>query len=572
MASFEILRSGAWPARLRTALRTVALAVVLLLPVAIVAGWLEKIAGTASRSGQPISPALESAVRYVRSLPARGDAVALAAQGTPEGHWRFVNRSGEMFTVGAPDEMKRVISVLHPEAKPNARLALYMTQDTVLRDRSALKALPAGIDLSVVVGAESYRLLRRTEPAGERFFAEIRPNLVVEMSDKRLFEETVWQLARPLDAARVRVLALEPGAPATLLASPRTDPAGKRALVDQIDPASLFPAMRGVPGQTLVIVGRMERDLIHVRPSSGPDHVLVLKDLLKAAAAADVNLVLLLAPSTPRQPGGRNWLWQKVEVRGLEEALRNAHMADFLNALGTPSRRLSVVALPQGQRTALDLQPAGDLPGAAPARPVAEFFANAVADLTGRVAATSMQASLRSAMRQQELEYRLLPGIPSEVQIGYSLLIVLGMLGVPVSRTWWQRVWPPETADDYAGQTGYWAARAVRGLAFALVFVPLTAVVCAPYSLGRQVREALTAPARFWRRRRPAPPAPESAPELAQGSAQAPAQPALRTAEPVLPLPPPVAPPRRDIVTDGAPAAVLPDELGEDRPRFLSRR
>ena len=554
------------------ALRTVALATVLILPVAILAGWLEKIAGTALRKGPPISAALESAVRHVRSLPPRADMVLLAGQGTPEGHWRFVSRSGEMYTIGNPDEMKRVVSVLHPEARPGARLALYMTQDTVLRDRVALKALPAGIDLSVVVGAESYRLLRRSETAGERFFAEIRPNLVVEMGDKRLFEEAVWQLARPLDAARVRVLALEPGGPSTLPASPRVDPASKRPLVDTIDPANLAPAMRGVTGQTLVIVARMERDLIIVRPSSGPEHVLLAKDLLKAAAAADVSLVVLLTASTPRQPGGRNWLWQKVEVRGLEEALRDARVADLLNALGTPSRRLAVVALPQGQRTALDLQPAGELASATPARPVAEFFSNTVADLTGRVTATSMLASVRSAAHQQELSHRLLPGIPSEVQIGYGLLAVLGLLGVPASRLWWARVWPPETAGDYAGQTGYWAARATRGLAFGLVFVPLTAVVSAPYSLGSQVREAVTAPARLWRRRPASGPADEPAKPAPRAAAAAPPsaapQPAAARAPPVTPPPAPV---RIDIDHD-AHSAVLVDEPDEDRPRFLSRR
>ena len=556
MARFSPLRLGAWTARLRTVLRTVALAAVLLLPVAIVSGWLEKIAGTSVRPGAPISPALETAVRYVRGLPARGDTVTLAAQGTPEGHWRFVNRSGEMYTVAAPDEMKRVVTVLHPEARPGVRLALYMTQDTVLRDRVALKALPAGIDLSVVVGAESYRLLRRSEAAGERFFAEVRPNLVVEMGDKRLFEEAVWQLGRPLDAARVRVLALEPGGPATLPSSPRIDPASKRALVDPIDPASLFPAMRGVAGQTLVIVGRMERDLIYVKPSSGTDHVLLVKDLFKAAAAADVNLVLLMAASTPRQPGGRNWLWQRAGAQGVDEVLRNARMADFLNALGTPSRRLAVVALPQGQRAALDLLPAGDLPSAAPAQPGAELFANTVSDLTGRVTATSMQANLRGAAHQQELDHRLLPGIPSAAQIAYGLLVVLGLLGVPISRTWWQRVWPPETADDYAGQSGYWAARATRGLAFALLFVPLTAVVSAPFSLGRQVREAVTAPARLWRRR--------TGP--AEESAKPSARPSPRVAEP------PAAPPALRDIDDGASrAATPPSELGDDRPRFLSR-
>jgi hypothetical protein len=561
MPRFNPPRLGSALARLSTLLRTVTLAAALLVPVAIVAGWLERLVGTSVGGPLGTSPALQNALRYVRALPARADFVTLAAQGTQEGHWRFVNRSGEMLTVGTPDEMKRVASVLYPDAKAGARLALYVTEDTILRDRVALKALPAGVDLSVVVGEESYRLLRRGDPAGERWYAEVRPNLVVEMGDRRLFEEAVWQLGRRLDAARVRLLALEPGGPSALAASPRIDPATKRALVDTIDPASLAPAMDGVAGQTLVIVGRIERDAIYVKPSRGPERALVAKDLFQAAASADVNVMVLGA--TPRQPGGRNWLWQRVEVQGLEQALRNARVADFLNAVGAPGRRLSVVALPLGKRAMLDLVPAGDAAGAAPQRPVGDFFASAVAELTGRVAATSVQASLRSAERQQELDHRLLPGIPSGLQIAYGLLAVLGLLGVPVSRLWWRRLWPPEDAGDYAGHTGYWAARATRGIAFALVFLPLTALVSAPYSLGRQVREAVAAPLRLWRRL--SGPAPQRQPEASAEREPAPA-----------PTPSPARaaamPQRTAAIVDGPRAKAVPPDRGGDRPRFLTRR
>ena len=85
MATFETLRLGSWSRRLRTVLRTLALAVVLLLPVAILAGWLEKGAGTAARKGPPISPALESAVRYVRGLAARATTSPLAARARRRG-------------------------------------------------------------------------------------------------------------------------------------------------------------------------------------------------------------------------------------------------------------------------------------------------------------------------------------------------------------------------------------------------------------------------------------------------------------------------------------------------------
>lgn len=491
-----------WPAS--AVLRALALAAILFLPVAALAGWFDKLTSTAEKAASRMAPSgasmLQNAAQHVKSLPAKGDGIALAAQATQEGHWRFVNRAGETFTAGTPDEMKRAVSVLHPEAKAGVRLSIYVTDDTMFSYRTALKTLPPGADLLVVHGSESYRILRRVDGAAERFFAEVRPNLVVEMGDWRLFQEAAWQLARPLDTASVRVLALEPGGPSTLSAWPRIDKASQRALIDTIDPASLPAAMGSVRGQTLLITGRIERDLIFVQPSSGSERSLLLKDLFKTAEEADVNLILLHAPSTPRQPGGRNWLWLTVEVKGLEQAMQRARMADFLNALGAPNRRLAAVALPAGKRAVLDLNAAGDLVGTGAARPVSDLFSGMVSDITGKVVTTAVQANLRSAERQQELDRRILPGIPSSLQVVYLTLIVLGLFGVPLSRLWWQTIWPPEVADEYAGRIGYWAARAVRAFAYGLVFVPLTAVVAAPYNLFGQVWNGVMTPVRWWRR------------------------------------------------------------------------
>ena len=485
-------------------LRSLALAAILFLPVAVLAGWFDKVTSTAEKAGSRVAAGgagtLEKAALHIRSLPAKTDSIALAAQATQEGHWRFVNKAGETFTAGTPDEMKRAVSVLHPEAKAGVRLSLYVTDDTIFSTRAALKTLPANAELSVVHGAESYRVLRRADGSIERLFAEVRPNLVIEMGDRRLFDEAAWQLARPLDKASVRVLALEPGGPSTLSAWPRIDKASKRAQIDVIDPGSLPAAMGSVPGQTLLITGRIDRELLYVQPSSGSERSLLLKDLFKAAGDADVNLIVLHAPSTPRQPGGRNWLWLTVEVKGLDEALSRARMADFLNALGAPNRRLAAVAWAADKRAVLDLATAGDLPAAGGTGPVSDLFTGMVSDITGKVVATAVQANLRSAERQQELDRRIMPGIPSSLQAVYLALFVLGLFGVPLSRLWWQKTWPPEIADEYAGRIGYWAAWTVRALAYWLVFLPLTAVVAAPGHLFGQIRDGVMTPVRWWRR------------------------------------------------------------------------
>ena len=468
------------------------------------ASWLAKVMGAAEqaspRAAKLGTGTLDSAALHLRSVPAKADgSVALAAQATQEGHWRFVNKAGETFTAGTPEELKRVATVLLPEAKADAKLSLYVTEDTVFQHRAALKDLPKGTELFVVARSESYRILRRGEGAAERLFAEVRPNLVVELAGRKSFEEAIWQLARPLNKANVRVLALEPGGPSRLASAPRTDPATKRTMIDAIDPASLPAALGAVRGQTVLVTGRVDGRLLYVQPSSGPERSVLLPDLFRAAEEADVNLIVLRTASTPRQPGGRNWLWQKVEVRGLEQAMQHPRVADFLNALGGSNARMTVSATPSGRRTAIDIKPAGEFPGAMQ-RPVGDLFSGIVSDLTGRVIATGLQASLRSAERQTELDQRLIPGIPSDFQAGYFVLVLLGLFGVPISRAWWRRLWPPEAAAEYAGRAGYWAARVVRGGAFLLFFLPLTAPVTAPLNLGRQVWEAVTAPARLWRR------------------------------------------------------------------------
>jgi hypothetical protein len=481
---------------------TRALARGLLASAAAAAVWLGPFGVMAQQDGPRVprhaSAELEHAARYMMSLPGKPDSVALAAQGTQEGHWRFVNRAGEMFTVGTPDEMKRVISVLYPEAKASARVLLYMTEDTVFRHRATLKALPAAADLNMVVRGRSYRL-RRAGPDADRLLAEVRSNLGLEPRDARLFQEVLWHLARPLRDARVRVLTLQPGGPRALAAWPRIDPATRRAVVDAIDPASLAPAMGSVAGQMLVVVGRVEDGVLHVRPSSGPEHSLLVGDLFKAAAAADVNLIVLQTAATPRQPGARNGLWQSPHGSDAEAVLRPAQLADLLSGMAGPGRRLAVAASGAGGRTVLEMVASSDLPGSLPARSAANRLSGLVGELTARAVVTGVRASLLGAERQRELDRRLLAGIPAALQMGYIAAVALGLLGMPVARAWWSLIWPPESASEYAGRGGYWAACAVRGLAFLLLFMPMVAAAAAPYNLARQILEGVRAPGRTWR-------------------------------------------------------------------------
>jgi hypothetical protein len=468
------------------------------------ADWLSRLAAlgekTASKASRPGAGALDDAARHLESLPAVARRGALAADVGHEGHWTFVNRAGERFTAATPDELKRAAGVLAPEASgAEARLTLVLTEDAAFLHRARLRDLPRGAELRVAVGNESYRLVRRSDGAAERLFAEVRPRVVVELGERRHFDEAVWQLARPLDKARVRLLALEPGGPQTLTPAPRLEPGSSRALADPIDPYKLPAALRVLKGQTALVSGRLEGELLHFEPASGPVRSLILKDLTQAAQEFDVNLIVLHS-AAPRQPGGRNWLWQRVEVAGLDRALEHTNLSDFVNALAAPESRLVVTASEAAAgRVALKaVSVKGSV--AEPSPPgIADALADLVAELTGKVVSTAIEASMTSSERVRELDRRIVPGIPSDVQMAYLGGVILGLLGLPVALGWWRRLWPAEQRGEYAGLSGYIAARGVRLAAFVLLFLPLAGAPAALLHVLRQAWSVLTWPPRAWR-------------------------------------------------------------------------
>jgi len=464
------------------------------------ANWLARLAREAGEAGGSAATraarygisGLDRTAAYVKALPSASKGAVLAAHATPEGHWKFVNREGEVFTAGTPDELRRAVPTLLPDAPSDAKLALYLTEDTVFGERAFLKDLPEGAALHVVVGRDSYPLVRGAEKG--TLLAEVRPHLRVALKDAGLFEEAVAQLERPLSRANIRTLALEPGGPAALSSSPRLEPSTRAALVDRIDPAGLAGALHSVRGQTVLATGRTEDNLLYFRPENGPEQSLKILDMIRAAEAADVNLVILQAP-VPRQPGGRNWLWQRIAVDGLDDALKRATFGDFLDALGASRGAFRVTVAREGKgRVAIRAAPEDS-----GAEPITDVVGEWLSNITGNVVTSGVVVHARDEARQQELDRRIIPFIPSDYQIAYIVGLVAGVMGWPVARAWWDRLWPAEQRSEYRGLVGYRAAQAARLLAFLLLFLPVAGLPALFVALILQLFGIAMLPFRFLR-------------------------------------------------------------------------
>lgn len=450
---------------------------------------------TATRAGQDGFDALDTATALLKGLPDSPGTAVVAAHVGPEGHWHFANKAGDTYTAGNAGELGRMTQAMAPESS-GGKLALYLTPDTIFAQRALLKDLPKGADLFIVAGDKSYRLVPRASGGTGNLFADMGSGLLIELSEQNLFTETLFQLGQRLKPSSVRVLSLAPGGPDALTRVPRFDSATKSALVDDIDPQSLARALPSVSGQTVIVTGRLDGDVLHIVPGGGPDVSLKIGELRQAADAADVNLVIVRSDSA-RQPGGRNWLWQKVAVSGLDSALKQPTFGEFLSALGARSGPMTVSAAEDGSgRVVLRAVPNGG--SSSPLSGTVENWINQISGtVLGNVPVDGIDAHVRDEDRQKELDLRIIPGVPAGLQIGYIVGLVMGILGLGDALCWWRRIWPPEQREDYDRAVGYNAARATRWLGFGLVFLPLAG----PFALLRlvlqQVWDMMKMPWRF---------------------------------------------------------------------------
>ena len=414
--------------------------------------------------------------RIVAGLDLKPPALALAARVSSEGHWTFTNAAGQQFTAANPREMSRVTRMLAAARAPlSGPLIVYIPAQNVITHARHLKLLPARARLRIVTGGTSYPMMVLSAKAeAQAWFAEVSPNVLVRADRVTSFEHTVWQLRRAVNPRRIRILSLEPGGPDALPPRAPVRREGQEPVVEPVNPSSVAGALRALSGHVAVITGRLEGDdrLVY-RTASGGEQALALPAVRAAAARADVDLVLLTA-AAPRQPGARNWLWLRVGVDNLFEAVDRPTLGRFLNALAGDQGRLFVTVRHAGpRRMALSVVPlANQATGSEPGT-IASLLAEIASEVAGTVMPHAAEVDLVARERADELAHRLLPGVPSLVQHIYLAAFLPGLVALPVTLAWWRRIWPAERHQDYAGSAGYLAAAAIRWVLFIVVFMPL---------------------------------------------------------------------------------------------------
>lgn len=465
------------------------------------ANWLSRLARGASEIGGTSHVAtrslgaLDNAAVLLKRLPASADNAAVAAHVTPEGHWQFVNREGAVFTAGTTDELTRALPQLVPEAASSGKVHIYLSEDTVFARAHEIAALPEPAAFHVVHGTVSYPVRITGPRTAVKISTQVKPNLELAISDRQLFDEAVSYLSRPLNRSNIRTISFEAGGPKSLTSAPKFDGASKAAQADLIDPGQLTTSLRSLSGQTALITGRIDGDLLRVYPKNGSEQTLRISSLTRAAEDADVNLVILDSTSG-RQPGARNWLWLKYEVAGLDDALTRASFGDFLDALAAKHGAMTITAAEQGSsRIILRVTPTGIEPGATGG--VSEMIGHWTGEIIGNVPARAIEIHARDEDRQNELDLRLIPGISSAIQFTYLGLLICGLIAYAYSSRWFASLWPPPQTVAYGSMLSFRWAQVGRWLVMIFLFFPIAGIPALLTMSAVSMWELITAPFRF---------------------------------------------------------------------------
>jgi len=474
-------------------------------------GWFTRLVDKASdaggggagrktgRSARAVD--LGEAGAFVTKLPQGSRGHAVAASVSDDGHWHLMNGAGERVTVSGSDELEDAMKWLVSDGfnKDRRLITFYIRDDGIVRNPEYIKILPSVAQRVIVSRGKKYPVFFKRIKGEDVFFANLREGVDVRLGGVDNFREVVWQMEKPLNRGDVRLLSLHQNGAKEL---PQTGIVGSGGLPqpDQVDPYFLKSALSSLKGQTVLVTGRVKDDLLYFQPSGGSDLSIFLADIVKAARASDIRLIVLDTGQS-RQPGGRDWLWRKVGIKGLEDGLMKLNFGDFLDTVGRSRGGFEVQISDRGgahlklsagprvvPRGVLEHDNGPDYDG------LGSALTDVMAAIKGDMVVATVMTSMPSSARQKELDDRIIPGIPSVWQHFYLGSIILGLIGFPVAQRWWYKLWPPEDHGEYRTRIALGGAVTIRWILFVLVFLPIVGVAAFFVNLDGLARRIIMAP------------------------------------------------------------------------------
>ncbi len=429
------------------------------------AGKGAKISGAAVGAGL-----LADTLGFIKRLPPDGTIRRIAAGTDESGHLRIATANGGEWTVATPGELTAALRKAGDKADGlrtggSARTTAIFVPDTDLyRHRHLFANLPAEIDLRLIHrDKRHYRVTSTAEAGRVRWRVQVHKNVQLTFPQPEILDEMLFRLERTINRSSIRLLRLEPGHRAQVPSVPRTFGQGLPD-ADAVDPGRLTTQLHSIRGQTAIITGRIEGGVLVADAGKAGVSRTPIAVLRKAAANADVNLIVLDTQS-PVQAGVRGLFGSRARFPALAEAFQRGTFGDFLDALTTPDAPLLLTAQREGER---------HIAISSVRRNVAPPAETSLAPEVARMVVHGAHITARDREEAEEHDMRIMVWLPS--WIGFALLgnAVLGIMAWGTAWSlWWSKIWKQRSRDRHRNALTWLGERITRIVVFFVLFLPI---------------------------------------------------------------------------------------------------
>lgn len=375
---------------------------------------------------------------------------------------------GEELLIRSADDVEKALSNLSKKLKKRdgsagGKARFFVSKDHLFGAPKASLILSKMKGLQLITGKKtSLPVLRISDEVGRKVWAvQVRKGILAVTPDAKSLKEAVWRMGHAFNSADIHVVSFSRKAQGIPSAMPFTR-GGRVPEPTLISPQQLETAFKALRGKKLVVTGKVEGDVLLVKAGAQKVQRLSIADMRAKASAANVDLIVL-GGKKATQPGKKS-LFGRADDKRLATAFDTHTYGDFLAALGGRKSPMVVHGNAVGQNhmiwrsvptarahapTLRERMGEETIGGAIVRFGVQRATLSAAKNQSRTDDASSVSAesevtvelSAKNERWQEELERRIIPGIPFYLQVMYVINIVCGLLAWSVSNWLWDKIW-----------------------------------------------------------------------------------------------------------------------------------
>lgn len=377
----------------------------------------------------------------------------------PEGSVAEISIVNGRWVAKSPDGQQRFVDeFIDGINEPNHSATLILSERNIPKSLSQFDTLPSGLAIKILSrNGNIYSLHRNAVPPTLRY-----RNIKTPVTESTQLGTVIWQLQRPVMNQKVRFVQLSKNADADL----PSQVYGSKPVIDAVGLNKIVNAIENMRLETMVLSGKTENGLLHHGGQSIP-----LKALEKAAAARDVNLIILGSnkPKKALQRVADDWKAVNDSGDNLSDSIGDFYNRFTSEYVNSPMR--------------VGINESGELQTAFHIETKIKPVNKQSTDSSGHLVAVPLHLLIESVKilqpnedRVKELDRRIHPAIPSSIQFYLIVSFFVGAFTAITSWFLYKKIWQSPVRVTYSNVFSFAFMYVLHRLCFIVLYLPVLGI------------------------------------------------------------------------------------------------